>query len=244
MDGVTDAGHPQPDWCRDVTPASWIGPRLHPFGRDVGSVVPGGFEAYARLLHPVEPSDCAVADRRRWSDVAAANGRIVHAEMQFHLVSRPAGAPARHGYDRGTGPSWGSLPSPERRLLGEALSETTRTPDRCWFCVWEGFGGLDDRGIAARVDLPRRRYLLLGGALDMASADFDPPFDQSPNLWWPDDVAWVVATEIDLAWTYVGGTRRLVEALLMDGRLEVLEATLTDKVGYDTDLLNAALDAD
>jgi hypothetical protein len=38
----------------------------------------------------------------------------------------------------------------------------------------------------------------------------------------------------------VRGTRDLAEAVLGEPRLEVLPATLADKVGYDTDLLNAA----
>lgn len=92
--------------------------------------------------------------------------------------------------------------------------------------------------------LPHRKYLLYRAPLDAVGADLNPPFDQSPNLWWPDDLSWVVATEVDLAWTYVGGTRRLVDRLLADVRLEVLETVLTDKIGYDTDILNAALNGD
>lgn len=32
--------------------ASWIPPRLHGFGLDVGSFIPSGFQAYARIFHP------------------------------------------------------------------------------------------------------------------------------------------------------------------------------------------------
>src|SRR6202035_3353524 len=32
-----------------VEVASWIAPRLHPFGQDVGSVIPTGFAAYAGI---------------------------------------------------------------------------------------------------------------------------------------------------------------------------------------------------
>ncbi len=39
--------------------------------------------------------------------------------------------------------------------------------------------------------------------------------DQTPNLWWPEDRAWFVATEIDLAWTYVGGREALIEQLVL-----------------------------
>ena len=48
---------------------------------------------------------------------------------------------------------------------------------------------------------------------------------QSANLWWPADRAWCVATEIDFAWTYVGGTRAVVDALLADPRLDAVETT-------------------
>ena len=53
-----------------------------------------------------------------------------------------------------------------------------------------------------------------------------------------------MGTEVDLAWTYVGGTRQLIETLLLDDRLEVLETVLTDQIGYGADLLNAALNSD
>jgi hypothetical protein len=65
--------------------------------------------------------------------------------------------------------------------------------------------------------------------------------DQSPNIWWPDDRAWFVATEVDYAWTYVAGPRRLADALLSDDRLEVLPVRLEDQPFYDSDLVNAVL---
>ena len=58
----------------------------------------------------------------------------------------------------------------------------------------------------------------------------------------PEDRAWFVAAEVDFAWTYVGGSRELVDALIADDRLEVLPAQLKDKPFYDSDLLNAALE--
>ena len=44
----------------------------------------------------------------------------------------------------------------------------------------------------------------------------------APSLWWPDDRAWFVATEIDFNWTYVGGTRDCIEGVLADPSLEAL----------------------
>jgi hypothetical protein len=99
---------------------------------------------------------------------------------------------------------------------------------------------LDDR---ARVELPGRKYVLFGGPLDAAlEVGYWPTpnwfLPQSPNIFWPHDVSWCVATEIDLFCTYVGGSRALIDELLADERLEVWEAHLDDPVAYDSDLLN------
>jgi hypothetical protein len=66
--------------------------------------------------------------------------------------------------------------------------------------------------------------------------------DQSPTLWWPDDRAWFVATDIDYPWTYIGGSTELIDEPLADDRLEVLPARLTDKPFHDSDTVNARLD--
>jgi hypothetical protein len=39
-----------------------------------------------------------------------------------------------------------------------------------------------------------------------------------------------VASEIDFHSTYVGGSRRLIDRLLGDARLEALEVAITDRV--------------
>jgi hypothetical protein len=221
-------------WLRDVSPAAWIAPRLHPPGQDVGSVIPDGFEAYARVFHPVE-----VDGRERWSDVARRNGRVVHSEMQFHLISTPRGETPTTLYGRRE-PRHGHLLLEQRRVLVDHLRDRTTTPDRCWFALWDGYGGLDDGVVRERVALPHRNYLLYGGTIDRA-LESPTPFDQSPNLWWPEDRAWFVSSEIDFAWTHVGGDNGLVEALVSDSRLEVLPIALTAKVVASSDRLNDAL---
>jgi hypothetical protein len=64
---------------------------------------------------------------------------------------------------------------------------------------------------------------------------------QSPNLWWPADHSWCVATEIDFAWTYVGGTEALIADVVADADLEALTAAITDQFGYDSDRPNREL---
>src|SRR4051794_32657764 len=41
------------EWIRDVSCGAWLRERLDPSWRDMHVVVPHGFEAYARILHPV-----------------------------------------------------------------------------------------------------------------------------------------------------------------------------------------------
>ena len=70
-----------------------------------------------------------------------------------------------------------------------------------------------------RVRLPGRDYLLFAGPLAAApQLGWTDPygffFPQSPNLFWPQDHAWCVASEIDLFCTLVAGSDELAEALV------------------------------
>ena len=211
-------------WLTNVSAADWIAPRLQPYNVDTGSVVPEGFEAYCRIFHPVEPQ-WPETHPKTWAEIAAENGRIAHSEMQFHMINRTVDTHPPLTYQQERGPRWGSLPLRERGELVDVLRSETTTPARCWFCVWEGFGHKDRSG--GRVRLPNRDYMLYSGPIDLALASLDVP-TISPNLWWPDDRVWIVVTETDYAWTYVGGTQRLVERLLASDVLEVLPTKLTD----------------
>lgn len=251
------APDPRITWLGDVHPAEWIAPLLHEFCSDTGSVIPEGFEAYCRIFHPIRSSPSGAASKS-WTAVAQENGRVVHPEMQIHMISRPAGSAAPE-YDLNdflNELDWGSLPLPERADLVDLLRGETRTPELCWFCIWDGFGAFDFAGESERVHLPNRDYVLYSGPIELAMApletgppdvaadQLDEPWDtQSPNLWWPEDRAWFVATEIDYAWTYVGGTSRLINSILGSDELEALRARLTDQPFLDADTVNAALDA-
>jgi hypothetical protein len=63
---------------------------------------------------------------------------------------------------------------------------------------------------------------------------------QSPNIWWPEDRAWVVATEIDDWTTYVGGTKACVEDLLASEVLEVVPSDPTFRWDVRGDRINGA----
>jgi len=250
--------------------ADWIGPRLHPFAaHDVGSVVPTGFAAYARILHPawmpLEPKPIEV----RWSEVAAWSGSVIHPEVQFHAIQP---APGREvGPSPWSGePQLGTLSAGQVAALAGLLANHTSSAGSCRFCLWEGYGYLGEPGVAwqtavfvpgprplrwlrlraarlrlrrrkprnvsgPRVTLPDRAYLLFTGSVDDAAG-----WEDGPNLWWPDDRAWCVASEIDLPYTYVGGSTEVIAEILGHPALEALPADLGDGVTYDSDKLNSS----
>jgi hypothetical protein len=96
---------------------------------------------------------------------------------------------------------------------------------------------------APGLHLPGRGYLLFNGPLDaafelgwtMGEGTFVP---QSPNLFWPQDHAWCVASEIDLFCTLVAGSETLAEALVADQRFEAWRVFPSDPVTLDSDEIN------
>ncbi|HZC98768.1 MAG TPA: hypothetical protein VFA46_00770 [Actinomycetes bacterium] len=219
--------------------AEWIAPRLLPWWSlpggemPVGAIIPIGFDAYARILHPAHRKAGGREVPVRWRELAEWAGVAPHAEMQWDEIAPPRG---QVGAERlHLPPQEGHLPAEEAEALVAALRRHSTTPDRCWFAVWEGFGALEpDRrwpGIA-RLHLPNRNYVLFHGPIDAAVRSFEPlPFRQSANFWWPQDQAWCVATEIDYAWTYVAGTESCIDDLLAESRLEALRIRPNQRAG-------------
>lgn len=85
---------------------------------------------------------------------------------------------------------------------------------------------------------PLGYFLFEAGANDFADATWpnrapwggNPMWAQSPSILWPEDHAWVLATEIDFDSTLVAGTTALIHDLIHTPGLEVLP------IGTDADL--------
>ena len=231
------------DWAEDVSPARWVESSLTDFAK-VRSLLPAGLSAYARVFHPAYLDD----DRQqpvRCSTVASWTGRTVHPLMQFPRVANLSEDSQDIYRDPpwGLAPKFGSIPEEECRILVDILRQFTTTPERCYFCLWEGYGNIDARlyEAKARVKAPGRDYLLFSGTLDavVSFLHWDDGFwGDSPNIWWPADRAWCVATDIDLYDTYVGGSRDCIEAVLGSPDLEALPTTLDARVDIGGDDVN------
>jgi hypothetical protein len=226
----------------DVEPADWVVSGVRDFRYDVGSLLPAGFAAYARVFHPALLREDGLAEEVRWSRVAAANGFRAHAGMEWVAITggwRYLRGDTQPGlWDEP--PRQGSLPVRQAGLLAARLAAFTGALDRCWFAVWEGFGGLAlPRAAVPRVRMPQRDMLLLSGPLSAVTTSLsEPPWDQLASLWWPADRAWCVATDVDLMTTYVAGSRECVDALLADPALETGPVTPDQRTTWDCDHLN------
>ncbi len=154
---------------------------------------------------------------------------------------------------RGQDPRRGHMVPEVLGPLCGLLAEHTDAADHCYFCLWDGYGwgsavsnqptfSMEQASAVPRVHLPSRDYLLLIGPLlaaprigNMLGSRF---FPQSPNLFWPADRTWCVASEIDFDSTLVGGTTALIEDILENQRLDAWPVSPADSLAYDADQIN------
>lgn len=95
----------------------------------------------------------------------------------------------------------------------------------------------------ACLKLPDRDYVLLVGPLSGATRirNADSPKlskSQSPNLFWPADRAWFVASEIDFDSTLVGGSVDLAQSILAAPGLDAWLVGPDDSLAFDADKIN------
>lgn len=115
--------------------------------------------------------------------------------------------------------------------LRAVLARHTQT-DRCWFALWDGWPAADAWEGAPTFHLPHRDYLLFTGNFNADLMTFAGD-DRGPSLWWPEDRAWVVASEVDSDAIYVAGSRPLLSDLLRSDGLTVTEADPDDTITVD-----------
>lgn len=227
----------------NASAAEWVAAGVRHFAYDVGSVVPASFEAYARVFHPAVRCEGGSAVEVRWADVAQANDRVMHPAAEWGSITGSWDFQYR---DSQPGlwdcpPCTGGLPVSVAARLAAVLGKYTHSPERCWFAVWEGFADLDaEWEFAPRFGLPHRTMLLLSGPIlaVVGSLAAEPSISRSANLWWPEDRAWCVGTDIDLMTTYVGASAGCIERLLAEASLEILPVSVGQRVTWDTDTIN------
>ncbi len=180
------------------------------------SIGPSGFARYVRLLHPVaddqdEPAEGDVDEvtMARLVTVLARHTSTPH-DCFFGLWDGYAGivgSAAMAVLSPPAGPRWS-----DRWIQPRAPQVPAAFPPE----VMAG----------PRVRIPNRDYLLFRGPLEESGqwGARRPAWQariNSPNLMWPADHAWFVATEIDTPWTAVAGSPALAAELLEHSQLSV-----------------------
>ncbi|OLP67413.1 hypothetical protein BJM39_00330, partial [Salmonella enterica subsp. enterica serovar Javiana] len=198
----------------DLSHGDWL---VHAESKDdLSSMGPAVFPRYAKLAHPVREGD----DPNDPSALMCVEGDLADPELEalVAVLSRHTSTPEDcfFGLWDGFGDIYGT-PAVVLISLDDA-SAPPPVPPAFAHEVAEG----------PRLHVPGRDYLLFRGPLVEAgrwgAADLVPGWTRrinSPNLMWPADHAWFVATEIDLPWTGIGGSAALVEDLLRADRLNV-----------------------
>lgn len=209
------------EWISDAAIGDWWIDGLRPFhDHRVGSIVPAGFDAVVRVMHPLDSGD--EQSKTTWAAVAERNGRVAHPNMQLHNIAAPADVTPRASDRHGWFVWEGDLPLGETRTLAALLQPQTDPETACIFGVWDGYGGMDippsSRDNPLRI--PQRNHCLMRGALHELDQARELLGRQTPNIWWPMGGAWCVVSEIDFAWTYVAGSEALADALQASGDLE------------------------
>jgi hypothetical protein len=284
-------------FTRNTQRGTWLLDRVGDWA-SVGGVAGTGFEAYARILHPVrarrfgddidEWGSPRIAEEARWgwARVAERNGRVMHPLVQWRRLTDDETALS---FTDG----WEVSQSEEGRLAPELLAALTRhlaaattTPDDVTAGVWNGWGELHDGGSSAYIvfgvdeaeakrerarlaaearasvapevrkavsrgpwlQWPGREFLLFDTSLAelsdpnwMRGAGLGATNDDDgvmPQLLWPADQSWVVASEIDWDSTIVAGSRGLIDAVLADPALEAFEVDEDADLSWDGDIVN------
>ncbi|WP_047523976.1 hypothetical protein [Microbacterium sp. ZOR0019] len=160
------------EWISDPSAGAWLRERLDAGHETMHGVVPRGYAAYARVLHPAVARtlpDRAVPTAEElvrmpeaehqalvarfvdepvtWAQTAAAFGTVLHPLAQWQRIVRtPAGGDwgVRIAPDgrEFSAPIEGELDPDLLAAVAEHLADHTQTPDAGVSALWEGRGGL------------------------------------------------------------------------------------------------------
>lgn len=169
----------------------------------------------------------------------------------------------------GSDPPTGSMDIETLDALCEVLADRTADVAHCFFGLCTIHSWLDSRSaeeMSPLLELPRgRNHIVLTGplsAVDQVMYDWsnsiqmtfaakgsneakptqdpsDPLQREAPNLIWPGDRSWFIASEVDFDSTLVGGNAALIDAIIESSKLEAWQVRPTDSLADDADKVNS-----
>lgn len=224
------------DWIRDSL-APWV-----PFSEDpvtIGIVIPKGFESYVLVRH-IGSGDThgSLGNETLTTLLDTLSKFTMTPEVCFHAlwegqgwmhpgsisIFKPLKYPKLHRFFRPVDFRIRWRLARRKRIRGQT----------------QDLGHLQSHTLpegimeAERFNLPNRGYLLMRGPLVEAKNIgwiFSESFhSQSPNILWPQDRQWILATEIDFNITLIGGSEALISSILNLGSLTSERFKVTDTI--------------
>jgi hypothetical protein len=181
--------------------------------------VPRGLESCVRILDAIHSEE--MNRDLDWSDIrddVASFGLINGVEASMSRYDEP-GVRGHFVPER--------IREHTLQVLEAVISSSLPPRTRCWYALWaqDTFFGSFDESLAYKVS-PIRHCYLYEGSLDSWRSLWPAIL---PSLWWPDDRSWCVARDVDIRWTYVAGSAKLMERLMASG-LSCDQAAWDDEV--------------
>lgn len=205
----------------DLRPAEAVAALLDATGERVTSVVPPGYEAYVRVLNPIELRDGSIAS---WTDVVKRSGVEPRAWMQWpELVAVDSVVLP----DGGVEPDMGS-PS---HSLAQHLVEALR-PDHGvhYFASWAGYAMEISEPYVPFSPYQREMVLYSGPLIDDDRSPLVPTTatGRVPMYWWPNDLRWLVGQDIYARSLIVGCTQTTARTILESEQLDAYPVSSSD----------------
>jgi hypothetical protein len=237
---------------QDQTVFDWIRTGRHALPRTrtpdwtenfVSHLIPPVFESYAKLLHnirahyefidePLSPSENAILGiascepLRSFVESRRARGNRIRWKELADLLNVPFAPAINHEWYRKKlddawcwprlfyGPSDGHLTEDECQRLASTLKSVDGN-EECFF----RFSDIPFYAPANSAS-PQLFRGMLDGVYNLQKEK-----RLSFEYWWPTNRSWCVCSDYDLAFTIIGGGRKLISTILMDELLECIEVT-------------------
>lgn len=213
---------------------SWLASmfRRDKIGHVPGSIrdqTPGSFEAYGRILPPIE-INLSKTTHYRWSELACLSATELSPETSwadlFHAIVSTNDGPLQHvGAGNIVSRAW-DMPRRWRSAIGSILSRHD-VSDKITFGVWDGYE-------APYSAFPCHRYLALDireyhtwsgtyedFGLFHAQTTYGRIFPQ--DIAWPSSRSWFYCIDTDWASGLIAGTHAMIASLVAACEIEVVE---------------------
>ncbi len=200
----------------DPSAAAWLIASLDESLDAIGSLVPRGYAAYARVFAPIDERTDRTNTSSTWHALAQSVGLRLDVETPWAAFPPEIRATLQ--------PLMGSLGPMASHLLAQSLLPHTAAPSDCFFALWVGYGGVMIPDKAATIVLPPDREMaIFQGGLALANENLEmEPFDRQSVRWWPASREWCVAGDIYSTSVVVGGSFAAIEAVCSMQGLEAL----------------------